>query len=402
MTDISIVVPTYWGWPVGEPGRPEDAIYDHPTPRDQEGTLGRLLESLEKVEHPDFNVLVLTSALNPQLEEAVEAKVEAIIAPFQESYPIAQFASSDLAVLHRRMEELGFDEFIPFISLRGYPNVRNLQLIVPHLMRAEIIVALDDDEVVVADYLVKATEFIGREHQGKPVLGIAGFYLDREGNTLLPEGEPTGNIFLDKSAIMNQGIRALEAAPGRLVETPIALGGNMVIHRRLFEMVSFDPYITRGEDIDYLINASLRGFGFWLDKQLVITHLPPEASNGSPTWSRLHQDVLRFIYEREKLRSAMAAATAVAGTDPSQFDPYPGRFLREDVTTQAIEALRRVADAQMEARLGSAEDIVAGALRAAEEKVARYFAFAREWPATMTTLGKDAALRRYLRGKIAE
>jgi len=336
-------------------------------------------------------VLILTATAHPDLEIAAEQQVAEIIAPFRERFPTAQFAASDLAVVHERMVELGLGDLAHHFSLNSYPGVRNCQLLIPHALGTEVIVALDDDEVVPPDYLTTALDFVGQEHQGEPVLGQGGPYLDNRGSKLLPEDIPTGNIFLDKSAIMNAGTRDLEAKPDRLVRTPVAFGGNMVFHRDLFTQVSFDPFITRGEDIDYLINATLTGFRSWFDKQLVITHLPPTAPPGTPAWSRLHQDVLRFIYEREKLRSA--------GADPSQFDPYPGRFLREDVDTQAIEALRTVADAEMEECFGGAEEIVAGALRRAAEKAPHYFAFAREWPALMTTLGEDVGLRRYLRAR---
>jgi len=395
MSNVVIIIPTYWTWGRERPNGPAEAVFDHPTPLDGESTLPRLLDSLCQVDGPPFTVLVLTAAVHPDLEKAAEQRVSEIIAPYRERFPIAQFAAGDLAVLHERMWALGQSKLVSFFSVRSYPGVRNCQLVVPHVLDAEVIVALDDDEVVAPDYLTIALEFVGREHQGMPVWGVAGFYLDSKGSKLLPEGPPTGNIFLDKSAIMNACTRDLESRPGRLVETPVTFGGNMVFHRHLFTQVSFDPFITRGEDIDYLINARLMGFKFWFDKQLVITHIPPDApdsSHSAYTWSKLHQDVLRFVYERKKL--------CLAGVDPAQFDPYPGRFLREDVAEQALSALRTLADAEMERRFGSAEDIVAGALRRAEEKVARYFAFAREWPGLMATLGEDASLRRHLRRKV--
>jgi len=406
---LTVVVPTYWTWPQDRPSGPIEAVFDHPTPLDEAppngapsngappsgvGTLPRLLDSLSQMDGPPFSVLILTATAHPDLEIAAQQQVAGIVAPFRECFPITQFAASDLAVVHERMVELGLGDLAPLFSLNSYPGVRNCQLLVPHVLGTEVIVALDDDEIVRPDYLTTTLDFVGQEHQGKPILGLGGPYLDSSGSKLLPEGPATGNIFLDKSAIMNAGTRDLEAKPDRLVQTPVALGGNMVFHRDLFTQVSFDPFITRGEDIDYLINAALRGFRFWFDKQLVITHLPPEASHGSPAWSKLRQDVLRFIYEREKLH--------IARIDPSQFDPYPGRFLREDVDTQAIEALRRVADAGMEERFGNAEDIVALALRRAAEKAPHYFAFAREWLALMTTLGEDVGLRRYLRGKASK
>jgi len=396
MPKTVIVVPTYWTWESGAPPQPGDAVYDHPTPLDQPGTLARLLESLRAIAQPEFAVLVITAATNPRLEAEAEARVEEIIAPFRSTFPIAQFAAGDLEELRKRLEGLGFDPSL--LSLRGYPNIRNLQLVVPHILGMEVVVALDDDEVVEPDYLAKAVEFIGREREGRRVLGVAGFYLDGEGNLFLPEQPPTGNIFLDKSAIMNQATRRLLDRPGRLVETPIAFGGNMVFHRDLFTQVPFDPGITRGEDIDYVMNARLKGFDFWLDKELTITHLPPEAYGALP-YTKLYQDVFRFIYEREKLRLA-AGRDDVSPLPIEALDPYPGRFLRDDVVEQALEALRSKATPQMVALYGPPEEAIEAAKRRAAQMAPRYFAFAREWPRLMAALAGDRALRDRLRRKL--
>ena len=394
MPGIVIIIPTYWTWPTGGIGKPDDVVYDHPTPLDQPGTLPRLLESLSAIGQPQFSVIVITAVTDAQLEAKAEARIEEITAPFRDTFPIAQFAAGDLLVLRQRMEQLGFSALAPLISLRGYGYVRNIQLIVSHILGGEVIVALDDDEVVESDYLARAIEFIEREHEGQQVLGLAGFYLDSEGNLLLPERPPTENIFLDKSAIMNEATRRLLEMPGRLVETPIALGGNMVFHRDLFTRVSFDPNITRGEDIDYAMNARLMGFSFWLDKELTITHLPPEAY-GAPPYAKLIEDVYRFVYEREKLRLAQQQPGLVKVTVES-LDPYPGRFLRDDVLEQALGALQAEATPEAVARYGSPENVAAAAKQCAVRTAPRYFPFAQAWPPLMEALGRDTSLREHL------
>jgi len=391
MPKIVIVVPTYWTWEGGASPQPDDAVYDHPTPLDQPGTLARLLESLSAIGRPEFAVLVITAATNPRLEAEAEAKVEEIIAPFRSRFPIAQFAAGDLEGLRERLEALGFDPSL--LSLRGYPNIRNLQLVVPHILGAEAVVALDDDEVVEPDYLRIATEFVGEERPG-----IGGFYLDRHGSLLLPEGEPTGNPFLDKSILMNQAAQALQATPGRLVPTPVAYGGNMVFHRSLWERVSFDPYTTRGEDIDYLINARLQGLKFFLDKELTITHLPPEAYGALP-YAKLAQDVVRFIYERGKLLAVRERPEFIP-LEPQALDPYPGRLLHGDATAWALEALQRMATLEAVARYGSPEDIVATAERRAHEALPRYFEFAQQWPRLLAALGQDTILQGHWRSRL--
>ena len=399
MTDTVIVIPTYWTWGSDRPDGPDEAIFDHPTPVDSEGTLPRLLKSLCQVtegprrkvrRRPLFTVLVLTATVHPALAQAAERRVTDIIAPFREGFPIVQFTTGDLAVLQRHMRDLRYSKLVPLFSLRSYPGVRNCQLVVPHVWGAEVVIALDDDEVVAPDYLQTALHFVGREHGGEQMLGLAGPYLDANGNMLLPERPRTGNIFLDKSAIINEGIRTLQSAPGRLVGTPVAFGGNMVLHRDLFTRIGFDPGIARGEDIDYLINARLQGHNFWFDKELAITHLPPKAYQSSP-YSKLCQDVVRFIYEREKLKQA--------GVDPAQFAPYPGRFLRDDLETHALAALQRTATPADAAQMGSPEEIVAEAQRRVREASPCYFTFAEKWPRLLDSLGSDGFLRHYWQAK---
>ena len=395
MSDVVIIIPTYWTWGSERPDGPVEVIYDHPTPLDGESTLPRLLESLTALKGPAFRVLILTAVTHPELEPAAADRVSGLVAPFRAHYPIAQATEADAALIRQRHPDLA-----EHVRMYSYAGVRNLQLLLPHALGAEVIIALDDDEVVAPDYLQTALHFVGREHggplagTGERVLGLAGFYLDAEGDVLLPERPRTGNIFLDKSAIMNEGTRALQAAPGRLVPTPVAFGGNMVFHRDLFTRVGFDPGITRGEDIDYLINAHLAGHRFWLDKELVITHLPPEVYGAHP-YARLAQDVYRFVYEREKLRLA-GANPAIPPTGGERGGAYPGRFLRDGVAEQALAALQAEATPEAVARFGSPETIVAQAQRHAGESAPRYFAFAQAWPDLMAAVGQDAELRERL------
>jgi len=376
MTGNVIIIPTYWTWGSERTDGPVETIYDHPTPLDGESTLPRLLESLTALKGSEFRILVLTAVTHPELEQAVASQVERLITSFRSHYPIAQATEADAAFIRQRHPDRSAERsrrsLADHVQMCGYAGVRNLQLLLPHALGAEVVIALDDDEVVAPDYLQTALHFVGREHGG---------------DVMQPERPRAGNIFLDKSAIMSKGTRALQAAPGRLVPTPVAFGGNTVFHRDLFTRVGFDPGITRGEDIDYLINARLMGCKFWLDKQLVITHMPPDApdsSHSAYTWSKLHQDVLRFVYEREKLR--------LAGADPAQFDPYPGRFLRDDVEEQALAALKAQATPEALARFGSAETIIAQAQRHAEDAAPRYLEFVQTWPRLMEAVGRDAEL----------
>jgi len=68
----TIVIPSYWGRSSGESFNKNDAVYDHPTPLDFEGTLGRALESIRVLTNRDFNLVVLACATSPDIEHLVE------------------------------------------------------------------------------------------------------------------------------------------------------------------------------------------------------------------------------------------------------------------------------------------------------------------------------------------
>jgi len=375
-------VPTYWTFPRGGTGE-ERVSYDHPTPLDETGTLPRLLESLERLRGPEFGVFVLAATAAPELGAAAEVKVEELISPFRKSFPIACFGEGDLAFLRERLGELGFAREL--FSLQGYGNVRNLQLAIAQGLGAEAMVSLDDDELVAdPDFLARALEFLGEGG----VLGKGGFYLDVKGRKLPPAerpfGEDGGNLFARKLAVMREALRELEGRSGRLVETSFVYGGNMAIHHELFREVPFDPHIPRGEDIDYVLNARLKGFRFFFDKELAVVHLPP------PTRDHLKEDVIRFIYERLKLEAAPKAA----GLEPipvEELDPYPGAFLREGLEEEARKAL---------GERGLPEGIVEEAVAFSKRALASFLEFWRGWPRVMGAIGEDRGLREHLCRKL--
>jgi hypothetical protein len=180
-------------------------------------------------------------------------------------------------------------------------------------------------------------------------------------------------------------MRMLTANDGDLVPSPMALGGNMVFHRDLFTRVCFDPGITRGEDIDYLINARLEGFRWWFDPALTILHLPPRHLE-TPTYQRTREDVLRFIYEREKLRLH-------GEIKPAWLEPYPGALLGDDLEEHALAALQADATPELVERLGDPKSIVEEARQHAARNAPRYASHLSAWRELMIRIESDEALR---------
>ena len=386
----TIVVPTYWGRPDGAPPQPGDAIFDHPTPIDGSSTLPRLLDSLARLEiEQPLTLLVLVAVVTPELAPQAQARVADMLRPLAQRFRTGLIGQAVVALLRPLARAAGLDPAA--ITLRNYAGVRNLQLLIPIILGSKLIVALDDDEIIDPDYLT-----IARQTARQPgFYGAAGFYEDASGNIFLPETPSTGNIFLDKAAIMNAAARRLLDAPGRWPETAVAFGGNMIFGRDLFTRVGFDPGITRGEDLDYVLNARLAGFPFWLDKELRITHLPPHQFNASP-YARMAEDVRRFIYQRAKLRLAATQLQTFHLPLDVIWQPYPGRFLQDDLPRQAQAALDAIATPEDRRVWGNPAAIVRDAEDRAAALAPRYLTFAQRWPILTNSLAGNDALRRSL------
>ncbi len=75
------------------------------------------------------------------------------------------------------------------------------------------------------------------------------------------------------------------------------------------------------------------GFGFFLDNQLAIKHLPPPKSH--PIWKRLREDIYRFVYEQAKINN-QKDRIGMTRVYPEDFDPYPGCFLKKDINDKIV------------------------------------------------------------------
>lgn len=333
---VTMVIPSYWaresevGWKEG------DAIYDHPTPLDCEGTLLRAIQSIGMLEDKDFQLVIIAVATAEDIENQVEKKVANIIKSANPGVELLLFGPSHIRKVQDLFINEGKNEYIDLLKLRGYSNIRNLCIFIPHILDSDVAVLIDDDEVFEdPKFISKAREFIGREIGGRTINAVAGYYLQPDGDFRVKRPFHPWMKYWDKYEKMNEAFDKVIGTEPRLKETPFVFGGNMVIHRNLFTVfgelsrtVPFDPGVPRGEDMDFLINAKMFGFTFFLDNQLSIRHLPPPETH--PTWMQLREDIRRFIYERAKIehQKEMEGMTKVY---PEDFDPYPGCFLKRDL-----------------------------------------------------------------------
>jgi hypothetical protein len=338
----TMVIPSYWRREKALADRETDIVYDHPTPVDEEGTLARALESISILEDRDFDLVIIAVSNAPDVESQVEEKVGEIIAASPIDVPVYLFSHSHLRKIHSLLKEAGGEEYHGLLDLKGYSNIRNLCLFIPHVFDAEIAVLIDDDEIFEDPHFMrKAREFIGKKVDSDFIGAVAGYYLQPDGNWRLERERKPWMIHWDKFDRMNEAFHKIIGQEPRLKETPFVFGGNMVVHREIFRMIPFDPQVTRGEDIDYLINMRMNGCKFFLDNTLAIKHLPPPKHH--PTWKQLREDIYRFVRERGKLRSQEPRDDMVI-VFAEDLDPYPGAFLKDDLEEKVADACRILAD----------------------------------------------------------
>ena len=325
----TMVIPSYWAREGSLGTKTTDAVYDHPTPLDEEGTLKRAIESLGILNDSDFDLVVIAVANAEDAETKVEEKVAHIISSTPCPVPVRLFSHSHLRRSHKVLEADGVEGFSSLLALRGYSNIRNLCLFLPHVLGSDIALLIDDDEVFEDPaFISKAREYIGKSMDGGFVGAVAGYYLQPDGQWRVKGERKPWMEHWDKIDRMNEAFERIIGREPRLKETPFVFGGNMIVHRDVFTRIPFDPNITRGEDIDFLINMRMFGQRFFLDNKLSIKHLPPPKSH--PTWKQLREDIYRFVYERAKIRDqeTMEDMVHVSAED---LDPYPGAFLKDDL-----------------------------------------------------------------------
>ncbi|MGD2246713.1 MAG: hypothetical protein PVI11_09220 [Candidatus Aminicenantes bacterium] len=338
---VTMVIPTYWGRKKSEGFREKDSIYDHPTPLDEAGTLGRTLESLSILKNRDFNLVILGVSTAPDIREEVESKISSIVKDAALEVEMLFFSYSHLAKVHQHLTRHKKASFIPLLQLDGYSNVRNLCLFSAHLSGSDSAVLIDDDEIFEDSlFMEKTLEFIGKKHKKNDVLAVAGYYINPDGDYLINKEIQPWMEHWNKIDCMNRAFKEIIGQGPRLKETPFVFGGNAVIHRDLFMRVPFDPMITRGEDIDFLINSKMFGFKFFLDNQLSIKHDAPPRLH--PEWRKVREDILRFVFEKRKLETQKAIPGMVK-INAEDLGIYPGEFLKEDLEERIIRSNKMLA-----------------------------------------------------------
>ncbi len=345
-----VVVPTYWSRKNGE-WRDGDDIYDHPTPINEDGTLSRFLQSIKILRDLDFFLVIIGISTTDEIELQVNEKIIHIVEKAKLPIDTVVVSGNHITEVKEKLKTHKMEKYIDILQPHGYSNVRNLCLYVPFILDAEVAVFIDDDEVFEdPDFMYKVKEFIGRRFYGNTIDGVAGYYLNEDNEYYDKVDIEPWMTYWNRFGQKREAFDQIIGSEPRLKKTPFAFGGAMVINRNLAKIVPFDPKVTRGEDTDYVINARMFGYNFYLDNKLAIKHLPPKKKH--PIWKRFREDIYRFLYNQAKFKTQVAK-TNLRIVSPEDFDPYPGGFFKDDLQdkifkTNIILALNYLSDNKVE------------------------------------------------------
>lgn len=386
-----IIIPTY----VCANQKPQDAgvldTYDHMTPLSRDGELVRCLSSIRN-HGIDVPIAILVLAESGS-EEAAQEKIRRQAAHYPE-LRISVIGSTEEKALHDRMKYLGIGEVADGIGLVGYSASKNLGLIYAANMGYDEAIFIDDDEVIEDDdFMDKACYGLGMLTQrGVPILIKTGFYLDKNGSYKANVRHRWYDHFWQQHEGFNQWIEKAMSGP-RLSSSNTAYAGLLAIHREAFRRVSFDPWISRGEDLDFLFNVRMYGSEVWFDNMWSLRHLPPPTSKYEAR--RFTQDIYRWFYEKRKLEFSSTQIDLLQ-IQPKSLEPYPAPFLDSSIRVDTfMTALLRTIGRKGQRRgyFNAAAKARKGAREYAKENCACYFSFQRKWPEVMAMLEEDMQLR---------
>ncbi len=364
------------------------ADYDHTTALSQEGELGRCLESLKKVE--GLGLVVVLVAADDGIETAAREKIRSVVANYPE-LSIMVIGDSELNLVRQRIEQLGILVSDEEISLVGYGAIRNLGLVIADVLGFDAAVFIDDDEIIEdSDFLKKAMYGLGKlTKKGVPILAKTGYYINDQGSYLSKREDKWYDHFWKQGSAFNNWMSKAITGP-RLSRSNHVCGGCLAVHKEAFKRLAFDPWIPRGEDLDYMLDLRMYGSDIWFDNLWELRHLPPRTQNEG---DRFRRDVFRWLYEFRKLEYSRALID-LQQIKPASLEPYPGPFLEPGLLRRIrLTALfRSVARPDKKAYRRARREAKDDACEYAEDNCSKYFEFEYVWPEVMSKLDSDSDL----------
>ncbi len=386
----AVIIPTFFTAPTRKRGVPSD-LYDHPTPLNMTGTLARCLDSLSRVRGLGQVVILVAAEGGPEVEDQAAALVQELAGKYPHMHTLV-VGRAEAQIVQQRLEQLGFGDQSHAIGLEGCSSIRNLGLVLAQVLGFDSVVFVDDDEVIDDEaFLEKAMYGLGKlTKRGIPILAKSGFYFNDEGTYLSKSQKRWYNHFWQQGRAFNNWITKAMSGP-RLSRSNHVCGGCLALHRETYRRLSFDPWIKRGEDMDYLLDLRMYGSDIWFDNQWSLTHLPPRDKGEG---HRFYRDIYRWVYEYHKIEFSRAQIDLLQ-IKPSSLMPYPGPFLEPGITKRIKRTafLRSLVRPDKRKYREGAKVAANQATEYAQENCMKYFEFQYTWGEIMARMESDGGLR---------
>ena len=386
-----IVIPSYWN-ESEDSGVGKVGTYDHATPITKPvPELETCLQSLEMVRGVLRVVVLLVAPL--QCQDSARARVNGICAAHSRLNPLiigapeAKYIENAIHVVAPKMEG-------ETVSLRGYGAIRNMGLVVAAILGHDVVVFMDDDEVALDEnFLIDGVYGLGLlTRQDLPVSAKTGYFFDRNDSCYADESTIRWyDKFWTKKTEFNDWMERVQSST-RISRSNYVCGGCFAIYADAFFKVAFDPYITRGEDLDYLFNLRMNGLDVWFDNQWAVRHLPPKTPSKA---SRFMQDVYRWTYEVQKI-DVVNHRIGLRPITPDSLEPYPAPWITPEVHKRIFltSLLRTIGCSEHKAYWNVFTHGRTDAKAWAERTKESYLAFQTYWPGMMAALWRNDPLAR--------
>lgn len=385
----AIIIPTYVSGP-RKRGELKGIVsnYDHATGLNETGELGRCLSSLEGVEDLGFVIILVASSRG--IEAQATDKIRNIVSEHPTLNAIV-IGLDELEIVRERMEQLGIQRVTQQIGLVGYGAIRNLGLVLACAFGFDSVIFIDDDEIIDdPEFMHKGIYGLGKlTKNGIPILAKTGYYINDQGSYLSKWKDKWYNRFWQQGHAFNEWISKAMKGP-RLSRSNHVCGGCLAIHKEAFRRLSFDPWIPRGEDLDYMLDLRMFGSDIWFDNQWHLRHLPPPSPHEG---RRFRQDIYRWLYEYVKLEYSHSLIDLQKVT-ASSLEPYPGPLLKPGLKRRiAITSfLRSLVRPDKKSYRRAAKEASNEAIKYAEDNCRKYFEFEHIWPQIMDRIDSDKIL----------
>jgi hypothetical protein len=358
----------------------KDYAFGYFTPIDAENGLPSILAAIAGIE-PEASVIVVGVSNHKAYDLKAQKKVREITGPLKGSLDIKVFSYREMTRVRDILTINGYGELTKYVEPGNPSQVKNLGLLAADIAGAEIIVLVDGPNLIDSKpSLDAAAEKIEKRLEDESIIyGVLGF-TRRKKYGGFPDAE--GCSWDEENTVKELYERSGGGAipDGERVD----FGGCMVLHRKLFEKVPFDPFIESREDTDYMISAKMNGAGIAICGKFLAAGTGTYDEAGE--YDRFRKDAASFIHMRKKIRTQSEDPGGFTRVYITSLQPYPGKFLESGliprIRSSAAFLKSRHGDAQENCFSGKVDDILSkieSDYEKEDDRFKKYGDFAADW-----------------------